>query len=80
MSARCAELPGRSLESASDGGPRGMIVLDRIRLTGPVLTICPSLSKEDEGHSIFRVKFFHADLADKRIKDFFLFSDPLFRR
>src|SRR3954468_10088847 len=29
-----------------------MIVLDRIRLTGPVLTMCPSLSREDEGHSI----------------------------
>src|SRR5438067_13008429 len=34
-----------------------MIVLDRIRLTGPVLTICPSLSREDEGHSTFGLGF-----------------------
>jgi hypothetical protein len=26
--------PGRLLERASNGGPRGMAVLDRIRLTG----------------------------------------------
>ncbi len=34
-SARCARLAGRSLERRSNASPRGMIVLDRIRLTGP---------------------------------------------
>jgi hypothetical protein len=30
-------LPGRPLEFAGDGDPRGMIVLDRTRLTGRLL-------------------------------------------
>jgi len=30
-------LPGRPLEVAGDGDPRGMIVLDRTRLTGRLL-------------------------------------------
>jgi hypothetical protein len=47
-----------------------MIVLDRIRLTGPVLTICPLFSREDEGHSILLLFFDHGDTEARR-KAFF---------
>lgn len=44
--------PGRSLERASNDAPRGMAVLDRIRLTGPP-AICGPGFREKAGAFIF---------------------------
>ena len=48
--------PGRSLERASNDAPRGMAVLDRIRLTGPPADVAPAFD-EKAGALIFAKSF-----------------------
>jgi hypothetical protein len=51
--ARCAKLPGRSLEPSSNGRPRGMTVTAatpyRIRLIDPASLVAPALGNERGG-------------------------------
>src|SRR5258708_7152604 len=65
--ARCAKLPGRSLEPSSDGGPRGMTVTAatsyKIRLTGPMSLVAPALGNERGGFQFSAVSAGSFDFA-----------------